>query len=387
MSSNQKRRRVNGEGSIFRRKDGRWVGQYEVETLSGPKRMYVYGRSETETIKKRKEAIAKSGSLVSVSATGITVGEYLDYWLENYVKGKVAHRTEDNYRSQVRNHLRPALGHHKLQKLQVWHVQEVYHKKSEEQGLAPASIRSMHAPLSRALNVAKSLELITRNVAESAERPPAHKREMRPLDHRQAQALLSAAEGKRLEALYVLAINTGMRRGELLGLRWQDVDFEAGKLRITHQLQRDRGLGKLVLGKPKNGKSRVIGPGKTAMSALRTHRKNQNEEKLRAGSLYKDEDYVFATERGTPLEESNVAGRDFKPLLAEAGLPNIRFHDLRHTCASLLLARGINAKVVQELLGHSSITVTLDRYSHLLEDMQGTAADAMDDLFGADETG
>jgi integrase len=169
--------------------------------------------------------------------------------------------------------------------------------------------------------------------------------------------------------------------GEALGLRWSDIDLEAGTLRVKRQLQRIREGGGLVFSEPKNASRRTIDHPQKALEALRSHRKRQLEEKLRA-IIYEDSGLVFATTVGTPVDAQNVINRHFKPLLKRAGLPDIRWHDLRHTCATLLLSRGTHPKLVQHLLGHASISITLDRYSHWIPSMGRHAAEGMDEALG-----
>ena len=204
---------------------------------------------------------------------------------------------------------------------------------------------------------------------------------MNPLSASEARRLLEAAQGDRLEALYVLAIHTGMRRGEILGLNWKDVDLEGTTIRVRRTLTRE-GNG-YALGEPKTKKSRrTVRLTQRAVEALRSHRAGQAREKLRAGSLYQDQDLVFPSEGGSFLNPSNLRQRSFAPLLERASLDQITFHDLRHTCASLLFQRNIHPKFVQELLGHASVAITLDTYSHMLPGMGGEAADAMGEALG-----
>jgi integrase len=206
------------------------------------------------------------------------------------------------------------------------------------------------------------------------------RKEVRALSPVETRALLFAAHVERLEALYVLAVHTGLRQGELLGLRWEDANLETGKLRVVRQVQRMRDGGGLVFAPLKNAKSRrTIAITASAVEALRRQRARQAEEKLRAGGLYRDGGLMFATESGTPLDAQNVVNRSFKPLLERAGLPRtVRFHDLRHTSATLLLSQGVNPKIAQERLGHANISMTMDTYSHVMPDMQEQAAAAMD---------
>ncbi len=378
------RKRGNGEGSVYRRNDDRrWVAQWTVETPNGPKVRYRYGKTQAEAIRKRKEEMKKEANGLVLEADRTTVGEFLDRWIEDSVRGNVSPRTFDNYRSQVRRHIKPALGSVKLVKLGAARVQALYRSKLDE-GLSPASVRYVHAVLSRALKQAYRWKLVTRNVADDVDPPVPQGKEARPLSPREARTLLQEARGDRLEALYALAVTLGLRQGELLGLRWDDVDLDARKLRVKHQLQRARDGSGLKLVPTKTRKGRSIKLGVSDVSVLEAHRGRQAEEKRRSCGLYEDRNLVFATQIGTPLDASNVVRRSFKPLLRAAGLPDIRFHDLRHTCATLLFGKGLHPKIVQERLGHSSISVTMDVYSAFLPDTQEKAADAMDDLLADD---
>jgi integrase len=194
--------------------------------------------------------------------------------------------------------------------------------------------------------------------------------------------LLEAAKDDRFECLYGLSLMCGLRMGEALGLKWSDINLEAGTLRVHRQLQRMREGGGLVFSEPKNASRRTIDLPQRAVEALRSHRKRQAEEQLRAGSKWQDNGLVFATGKGTPMDAQNIVNRYFKLLLKRAGLPDIRWHDLRHTCATLLLSRGTHPKLVQHLLGHASIQLTLDRYSHWIPSMGRHAAEGMDEALG-----
>jgi integrase len=234
--------------------------------------------------------------------------------------------------------------------------------------------------LRKALKQAVLDGLIPRNACEAVKPPKVERKEITPLDQQQAKFLLESAREDRLEALYVLAVHTGMREGELLGLKWEDVDLEGGTLRLRHALVREG--GKTVLGDLKTPKSRrSVRLTSTATDALRGHLERQLMEMERMGSLYQPGGLVFATESGTLINPSNLRNRSFKPLLrqafGEAG-PDICFHDLRHTCATLLLSQGTHPKLVQELLGHATIAMTLDTYSHYLPSMGEQTVRAME---------
>jgi integrase len=239
-------------------------------------------------------------------------------------------------------------------------------------------VRKIHSTLHKALSQAVADGLIPRNAADVKAPRPAPE-EMRPLSEAEARAFLEAA-GKvedRFEALYVLAITTGLRRGELLGLRWDDADLERGTLRVGRALVREGGRHELGETKTRRGRRRVNLTPRT-VAALKAHRKRQLEERMRFSDLYQDRGLIFATRVGTPLNPENLVKRSFKPLLAKAGLPEIRFHDLRHTCATLLLSRSVHPKIVQELLGHATIAMTLDTYSHYLPTMGSQVSEAME---------
>jgi integrase len=313
-----------------------------------------------------------------------TIGEYMVRWLEDFAKAGLAPRSYHNYKLQIREHIVPAFGTMKLSKLDTPNIQALYSAKLRD-GLKPSSVRYIHAVLHRALSKAVELRLIARNPAASADPPKVRHEEITPLDNEQTRVFLNAAHRQKHEALYVLSVTCGLRMGESLGLKWSDIDLGTGALRVNRQLQRlrrdgDR-PGRLVFSEPKNASRRTIDLPQRAVEALRSHRKHQLEETLRASS-YEDSDLVFATGKGTPLDAQNVVNRHFKPLLDRAGLPPIRWHDLRHTCATLLLGRSVHPKLVQHLLGHASITITLDRYSHWIPSMGRHAAEGMDKALG-----
>ncbi len=375
------KKRINGEGSIYQRKsDGRWVGQFKASTASGAGRRYVYANTQQEALKKLKEEMTRAEAGLLGEAGRTTVAEYLGWWMENVVRGDVAHRTYHNYLSQIRNHILPALGKKKLRALKLEDVEGLYRSMTAS-GLSSATIRYVHSVLRRALKQAVVRGLVPRNVTEGASLPRMGQKEVQAFTPEEVRGFLKAARHDRLGALYVLAVTCGCRQAELLGLRWgEDVDLVAGRLTVRRQVQRSRDGSGIITGPTKNKKSRTIRLGVVAVEALKAHRERQAEEVASAKGLWRDPDLVFASTIGTPLDPSNVVSRSFKPLLRRAGLPDIRFHDLRHACATLLLSEGVPVKVVQEVLGHSSVSVTMDVYSHVLPDMQEKAAAAMDGL-------
>ncbi|MDI3269345.1 MAG: site-specific integrase, partial [Bacillota bacterium] len=290
-----------------------------------------------------------------------TLAQFLHRWMETVQKHQVRACTYEEYAKMIR--IAPTLGPIRLDKLQLAHLQALCATKLQ-QGLSANTVRIIHAILRKALAQGVKWGLLARNPAEAVDRPRIQRRDMPTLSVEEVQAFLAAAKEDRLYALYVLAITTGMRQGELLGLRWEDVDLKAGRLYVRRQLVWLR-YAEPALSEPKTAKGRrtVELPG-LAVEALRQHRKQQAKERLLAGPAWQDWGLVFTTRLGTPIHPSNLRTRSFQPLLKKAGLPLIRFHDLRHTHASLLLAAGVHPKLVQERLGHATVGITLDVYSH-----------------------
>jgi integrase len=373
------KRRGNNEGSIYRRKDGYWVGQYGVQTAEGTKTRYIYGNRREDVREKLTKAKAdRDGGLV-YDAGNITVGEYLDSWLNDSVRDTVRQRTWERYEQFVRVHLTPALGKNKLAKLTPAHVRGLYRDKLNS-GLAPRTVLHIHRAFSKALKQAVADGLIPRSPAAPVKPPQPRGEEIRPLNREQVRVLFEAASGNRLEALYIVAVTAGLRRGELQGLKWDDLDLEAGMLQVRRTCSEPKGGH--IFEAPKSGKGRNIRLTQSAVAALRMHRRRQLEERMYKADLWQEQGLVFPSTVGTPMWGGNL-NRAFKATLQRARLPkSTRFHDLRHTCATLLLKQGVNPKFVQDLLGHADISLTLNVYSHVLPDMGDATADAMEAALG-----
>jgi integrase len=371
------RKRGNGEGSITRRKDGLYMARYTVETAIGAKRKTLYGKTRGEVSEKLTKAMADRDEGLVFDADNLKVGEYLERWLVDSVLDTVRPTTYERYEQIVRIHVRPALGSVKLKNLTPVHVRGLYREKLEA-GLSARTVQYIHVTLHKALKQAVQDGLIPRNATEAVKAPQVRREEMRPLSGDQVKVLLEVARGDRLEALYVLAIHTGLRQGELLGLKWEDVDLESGTLRVRRTLVTAKGGPVLTAPKTK-GSRRSVKLTQGAVEALRSHLKHQLQEIDRAGSLWRENGLMFASESGEPLDRRYLTSCRYKALLKRAELPMIRFHDLRHTCATLLLSKNVNPKIVSEMLGHASIAITLDTYSHVLPNMRDQAAAAMEE--------
>jgi integrase len=362
---------------ITKRGDGRWMGRYTVQTSTGTERKSVYGRSYKEAERRLAVAMGDAARGIVYDDENQTVGKYMIRWLSDSAKHAVKATSYRAYESQIRNHIVPALGKIKLSRLTPAHLQALYAAKLRE-GMKPASVRQIHAILHKALEQAVRFNLIPANPASKVDPPKVRQEEITPLTAEQASKLLDVIrdERDRFEALYVLALTTGLRIGELLGLKWSDIDLDARRLRVSRQLQCSE--GGLIFTEPKAASRRTVDLPASTVEALKRHRKRQVEETLKAGGAYQDNDLVFAGDLGGPIGPEKVTQRAFKPLLKRAGLPEIRFHDLRHTFATLLLARGVHPTYVQRALGHASVKITLDRYSHWMPSMGRATAEAID---------
>jgi integrase len=365
-------KRANGDGSIHQRKDGRWCASI---SLDHGKRKHFLSLDRDEVARKLRAALkARDDGLPTITERQ-TVAQFLKSWLEA-VRPSIRERTWVRYEQYVRLHAVPDLGKLPLTRLTPQHLQRLYSDRLKA-GLSPTSVHHLHAMLHSALDQAVRWTLVPRNVASLVDPPRDAHFEMTTLSPDQARRFLDTAAGNRLETLYVLALTTGMRQGELLGLRWRDVDFDHGALQIRGSLQRLG--GKLTVSATKTDHSqRRVSLTTSAVSALRRHRLLQAEERLRLGSAWQGEELVFTNEIGRPIGASSLLRLSFLPLLARAGLPRMRFHDLRHSAATLLLGQGVHPKIVAEMLGHSKIGTTLDLYSHVTPTTQREATLAME---------
>lgn len=314
-----------------------------------------------------------------LTQTDQTLSSYLDQWLENVAKPSVRPKTFESYRLNVRR-ARELLGRIRLNELTPAAIQASY-AELLRRGLAPRSVWQMHMVLHRALRQGVLSGALLRNPVDGVSRPRARHHEIRTLTTGEVQRLFDVTRDHRLHALWVLLATTGLRLGEALGLKWEDVDLQLGRLAVRRALQREAGHG-FVLVDPKTAKSRrnVYLAGGTIV-ALKQHLRLQEAERRAAGSSWQaTHDLVFKSEVGKPMQDGQVSW-SFHKALEKAELPRIRIHDLRHTAATQLLERGVHPKVVQEMLGHSTITLTLDTYSHVMPGLHAQAAKEMQRLF------
>ena len=373
------KKRANGEGNIRKRKDGRWEGRYTAghDPETG-KAIYknVLGRTQTEVKAKLKAAIQEAQTM-DFSKTGkYTVGEWMEVWFEDYAKIKVRPSSHQTYRGYIDNHIRPNIGDIPLEKLTALDIQKLCKKlltkgrvdrleaKGQPKGLSAKTVRNIHQILSSALKLAQEQRIILTNPAERCALPKVEHREMKTLPVEQLQSFLREARESGVFELYYLELATGLRRGELLGLKWEDVDLQKGDLRVKRQISRINGEVVEAPLKTKNA-YRTLPLAEDTIDVLKEQRK-------KVGSS----PWVFPSPNGGPISPDSVLHMLHR-VLKRAGLPRVRFHDLRHTFATLALQNGVDIKTVSGMLGHFSAGFTLDTYAHVTSAAQRQAAGKM----------
>jgi integrase len=385
MTRQKSKRRGKGEGSIYPdKKNERWVGSFYTED---GERRYVYGKTQEEAREKLRAAqhADRQGTL----ATGPqqTVKQFLEHWLEEVHKPAIKLTTYARYRLLLDNHVLPEIGHIQLKKLTPEHLERLYAKKTKE-GLSASSVRHIHVVIHEALNQAVRKRYVGQNVSNLVGDLPRIKRyEVQTLTKEQVVQLIAAARGTQWEALVIVAITTGIRHGEIRGLRWQDIDFDGHCLHIRRTVTRLAGIkgrfeGRFEETSPKTegGKRMIILPD-IVLRALKGHQARQQEDRVKAGEKWQEQGLVFCNTRGGYVNPDILLAQ-FHRLLEKAGLPRMRLHDLRHSAATILLGNNTHPKLVQELLGHSSIDITMDIYSHVIPSMQQDNMKQWDDLLG-----
>ncbi len=379
------KRRANGEGSIRKRKDGRWEGRYTAgrDPETG-KTIYknVLGKTQGETKAKLKQAIQENTEVDTIRAEQYTVGQWMDVWFENYAKIKVRPSSHQTYRGYIENHIKPNIGKIPLNKLSSLQLQKLYKKlltkgridrieaKTQPKGLSPKTVRNINQVISSAMDFAKRQKLISSNPTDGCALPKLEHREMKTLPAEQLTSFLREARESGVFEMYYIELATGLRRGELLGLKWEDLDLQQGSLRVQRQVSRINGEVVEAPLKTKNS-YRTISLGADAVEILKEQRKKCG------GNTY-----VFSSPTGGPISPDSVLHMLHR-VLKRAGLPKVRFHDLRHTFATLALQNGVDIKTVSGMLGHFSAGFTLDTYAHVTTAAQREAAKTMGSVLSA----
>jgi len=369
------KKRGNNEGSIYKRKNGSWRAQV---TLQG-KRLTYSAKTKKDGQRWIRQMLEEIDNGLIYDSTRITLEKFVKDWLVS-VEPTIRYNSFRQYRQITSQHIIPVLGKIRLRDLKPNHIQQLYDGMVEK-GFGLRTVQLVHSVIHRILVHAVKLGVILRNPDDATTPPKTRPKEMRHFDESQVQQFLIIAQmhSDRFYALFYLAIATGMRQGELLGLKWRDVDWEQGSLQVRRQLTKKKGGGyEFTAPKTKAG-IRRIDLGTASIEVLREHRQAQYLFYSKLDEKWQDNDLVFPSQIGTPADRDNLR-RHFKYLLREAGLPEIRFHDLRHTAASLMLNNNVPVIVVSRRLGHAKPSITLDIYGHLIPAKQREAASLMDQL-------
>ena len=379
-------KRGNGEGSIYQLSDGRWRAAVSVGfKLGKPARKVFTAATRGDVQKKLAKAVRDKQLGIHPADERMKFADHLGRWLAEVVKPSVRPKTYSTYELLVRRHVAPMLGIHPIAKLTPSMVRSFLNAKLKE-GFSGSTVKHLLVLVRSAITSAVKDGIVPQNVAlvvkaptrsENGQESPARRKPV-PFNPEQARAFLDSVKGDRLEALFTVAVSLGLRQGEILGLKWDDVDLVAAKLNVTGQLQRLG--GKLIKVAPKSEKSlRPISLPAVAVSALWAHQSKQQKEREWSGSDWQDTGYVFTTSRGTPMDPRNIIRR-FVAVLAAADLPKMRFHDLRHSAATLLLAQGVSPRYISDMLGHAQVSFTMQTYAHVLPHVQREVATKMDEI-------
>jgi integrase len=378
------KKRGNREGTIMKYEGG-WRGAVWLGYENGKEvRKYVRGKTRAEVVSKIKALVTKKEKHEPLSTTRRTVGQFINEWLEIQVKPNLSPSTYRGYEQTARMYIIPALGRIPLDRLTGKEVQECLNKMAED-GLSPTSVKNVNATLKSALSKAQKWGYIDRNAAKLATPPKQQKYQAHPLTVDQSERLLASVANHRWEALFYLSLMMGLRRGEVIGLRWSDIDFNVdftvGMLHVRQSLQRIPKNGVLQQQVKSVTSRRHIPVPSACLQALVRRLSRQQEERKAAGEKWKqDGDFVFTSCWGGRIMPEEPT-RQLDIVLKQMGIPHVRFHDLRHSTASLLIAKHVPMKVIQEILGHSTFQITADTYSHLVSNELSDAMKAMDDLF------
>ena len=376
------KKRANGEGNIRKRSDGRWEGRYTAghDPVTGKRiTKNVLGKTQAEVREKLRRTIEETRGLDVARAGEYTTGQWLEVWFNDYAMLKVRPSSHQTYRGYLDHHIKPYIGNIPLTKLSSLDLQRLYKKllsdgrvdriesKKQPKGLSAKTVRNIHQIISSALKLAVEQKLIARNPAEGCALPKAERKEMQTLPVEQLTSFLREAKDSGVFALYYIDLTTGLRRGELLGLKWSDIDLEKGDLRVQRQIGRIDGKIIEMPLKTKNA-YRTLPLSADAIDVLKA-------QKNKVGSS----EWVFPSPTGGPMSPDSVLHMLHR-VLKRAGLPKVRFHDLRHTFATLALQNGVDIKTVSGMLGHFSAGFTLDTYAHVTTSAKREAAKTMGNI-------
>jgi integrase len=383
------KKRGNGEGSISKRKDGRWQGAVTIgrKPDGSLNRKTFYGKTKKEVTEKLLKAQHDLMQGTYTDSGNLKVADWMNTWLVQYKKGEIKPKTYDDYEYLIEQHIIPEIGAILLKNLKTNDLQSLYNRKSES-GLSPRTVRYIHSVLHNALNQAVRGEIITRNVSDATSLPRREKKEMRVLSLEEQEKLIHVLQNDEHGFPFLFALATGLRKGELLGLRWKDVNFDENLINVRRNLSYIKNRDpegttkyKLITQEPKTERGqRSIPMPESIVVMLGYHQQQQKKNKELYAEKYIDNDLVFPSQLGTAMDPSNFSKR-FYALVKKSGIEMANVHATRHSYATRLLEANVHPKIVQDLLGHSSISITLNTYSHVMPELKQEASEKLNGLF------
>lgn len=369
-----RKKAITRKGKQYEYWEARYTVGYDPGTGKQIQRS-VTGKTQKEVRQKLQQATTAIDSGTYKEPCKMTLGEWLDIWTAEYL-GSVKPRTVDGYKATVKTYIKPAIGAVQLEALVTHQIQRMLNDlQRRKKPLSAKTVRNVHGVLHKALQQAVDVGYLRENPSSACKLPRSERPEIKPLDDDATKRFMQVIRGHRFESVYLVTLFTGMREGEVLGLSWDNVDMNRGIIHVVQQLQRQAD-GQYHIETPKNGKPRTITPAPYVIELLQSQKVRQAKQRLRAGNLWEDRGFVFTDDVGHHLSPQTVY-HNFKKLIADAGYPNTRFHDLRHSFAVASLQNGDDIKTVQENLGHYSAAFTLDVYGHVTEKMRLASADRM----------
>lgn len=377
------KKNANNGGSIRQRPDGRWEARVTIGTnpaTGKPVRKSLYGSTQKEVKQKMTALLSDLDKGTYQEPSKMTVAQWFDEWLTTFVEPTLKPMTVEGYQKIIKNHIKPYIGAMPLRTVRGTHVQTIFNTMLKN-GNSPKTIKNVSAVLHKSFSVAIKQGLITQNPCDSTELPKQQRQEIKPLTDAEIPLFLSAIENEEFRNVFAVCLFAGLRRGEVLGLTWDCVDFKRGEIHITQQLQKHKGVGYTLVPYTKSDKSRTVKPPLICFDYLKDEKVKQAQNKLKAGQAWGNKDNLVFTDALGNSRAFDTVYSHYKKVATAIGRPDSRLHDLRHTCATTAIACGADVKSVQSMLGHATASFTLNVYCHASEQMKQDTADRMQSYF------
>lgn len=377
------KKNANNGGSIRQRPDGRWEARVTIGSnpaTGKPVRKSLYGATQKEVKQKMTALLSELDKGTYQEPSKMTVSQWFDEWMSTFVEPTLKPTTVEGYSKIIRNHIKPNIGALPLCTVRGTHVQNIFNNMLKS-GHSPKTVKNASAVLHKSFSVAVKQGLITQNPCDSTELPKQQRQEIKPLTDAEIPLFLSAIENEEFRNVFAVCLFAGLRRGEVLGLTWDAIDFKRGEIHITQQLQKHKGVGYTIVPYTKSDKSRIVKPPVICFDYLKDEKVKQAQNKLKAGQAWSNKNNLVFTDALGNSRAFDTVYSHYKKVATAIGRPDSRLHDLRHTCATTAIACGADVKSVQSMLGHATASFTLNVYCHASEQMKQDTADRMQSYF------